>query len=58
MAQGVTRVREPYAITAPLTGIATRSPVEIGDNVIAGDGGGHDPAGRYHIGQSGCTSRA
>ena len=34
-AQGVTRVRNPYAITAPITGAATRSPVEVGDQVIA-----------------------
>ena len=36
LAQGVTRVRDPYAITAPITGSATRSPVEVGDRVIAG----------------------
>ena len=36
-AQGVTRVRNPYAITAPITGTATRSPVEVGDQVIAGE---------------------
>ncbi len=36
LAQGVTRVREPYAITAPITGTATRSPVEVGDAVSAG----------------------
>ncbi len=36
-AQGVTRVRSPYAITAPITGAATRSPVEIGDPVTAGE---------------------
>ena len=36
-AQGVTRVRNPYAITAPITGAATRSPVEVGDQVIAGE---------------------
>ncbi|MFN4098339.1 MAG: efflux RND transporter periplasmic adaptor subunit [Pararhodobacter sp.] len=35
-AQGVTRVRAPYAIAAPITGTATRSPVEIGDAVVAG----------------------
>jgi HlyD family secretion protein len=35
-AQGVTRVREPYAIAAPITGTATRSPVEVGDAVVAG----------------------
>lgn len=35
-AQGVTRVREPYAITAPITGTVTRSPVMAGDSVTAG----------------------
>ncbi|MGP9791626.1 efflux RND transporter periplasmic adaptor subunit [Roseinatronobacter sp. NSM] len=37
VAQGVTRVRNPYAITAPITGATTRSPVEVGDQVIAGE---------------------
>jgi len=36
-AQGVTRVRTPYAIAAPITGAATRSPVEVGDAVVAGE---------------------
>lgn len=36
-AQGVTRVRNPYAITTPITGAATRSPVEVGDQVVAGE---------------------
>ena len=36
LAQGVTRVRTPYAITAPFTGMAIRSPVEVGDAVVAG----------------------
>ncbi len=36
-AQGVTRARNPYAITAPITGAATRSPVEVGDPVTAGE---------------------
>ncbi|TVP69404.1 MAG: HlyD family efflux transporter periplasmic adaptor subunit [Rhodobacteraceae bacterium] len=36
LAQGVTRVRAPHAITAPITGAATRSPVDVGDHVIAG----------------------
>ncbi len=36
-AQGVTRVRAPYTITAPITGNVTRSPVEVGDSVIAGE---------------------
>ncbi|MCC5974476.1 MAG: HlyD family efflux transporter periplasmic adaptor subunit, partial [Rubellimicrobium sp.] len=35
-AQGVTRVRNSYAITAPIAGTTTRSPVEIGDEVVAG----------------------
>lgn len=35
--QGVTRVREPYAIAAPITGTATRSPLEVGDHVVAGE---------------------
>ncbi len=34
-AQGVTRVRDPYAITAPITGYAQRAPVVEGDAVIA-----------------------
>lgn len=37
LAQGVTRVRDPYAIAAPFTGMAIRSPVEIGDRVVAGE---------------------
>lgn len=36
-AQGVTRVREPFAVTAPLAGTTTRAPVEVGDRVIAGE---------------------
>lgn len=36
MAQGVTRVKSHYTITAPITGNATRSPVEVGDQVVAG----------------------
>ncbi|MGR3587560.1 MAG: hypothetical protein ACU0BH_03575 [Paracoccaceae bacterium] len=36
-AQGVTRVRNPYAITAPITGAATRFPVEVGDQVVVGE---------------------
>ena len=36
-AEGITRVREPYAITAPLTGMTTRSPVQVGDAVRAGE---------------------
>ncbi len=36
-AEGMTRVREPYAITAPLTGMTTRSPVQVGDTVTGGE---------------------
>ncbi len=36
-AEGVTRVREPYAITAPITGHAQRAPVAEGDVVVAGE---------------------
>jgi HlyD family secretion protein len=32
-AEGITRVRDPYLVTAPLTGIAARSPVDVGDTV-------------------------
>jgi len=35
-AEGITRVREPYAITAPITGTAGRSPVQVGDPVVQG----------------------
>lgn len=37
LAQGVTRVRSPHAIAAPITGSVTRSPVEVGDRVVAGE---------------------
>ncbi|MCC6001849.1 MAG: HlyD family efflux transporter periplasmic adaptor subunit [Pararhodobacter sp.] len=37
LAEGVTRVREPYAITAPITGMVTRSPVAVGDAVVRGE---------------------
>jgi HlyD family secretion protein len=36
-AQGVTRVRAAYTIAAPITGSVTRSPVEVGDAVVAGE---------------------
>lgn len=36
-AEGMTRVRDPYLVTAPVSGIAARSPVEIGDAVVAGE---------------------
>lgn len=35
-AEGMTRVRTPFSVTAPLTGIATRSPVQVGDRVERG----------------------
>lgn len=35
-AEGITRVREPYAITAPITGTAERAPVDVGDAVVQG----------------------
>lgn len=34
---GRTRVREVYEIAAPLTGLARRAPVSVGDAVVAGD---------------------
>jgi len=36
LAQGVTRVRAPHAIAAPIAGTVDRSPVEAGDRVVAG----------------------
>ena len=33
-AEGVTRVRDPYLVTAPISGTTTRSPVEVGDQVM------------------------
>ena len=36
-AEGVSRVREPYLVTAPITGTAARSPVAVGDNVARGE---------------------
>lgn len=36
-AEGVTGVRDPWTVTAPLTGTAIRSPVEVGDRVTRGD---------------------
>ena len=35
-AEGVSRVREPYLVTAPITGTAARSPVGVGDAVTRG----------------------
>ncbi|HHX91056.1 MAG TPA: HlyD family efflux transporter periplasmic adaptor subunit [Paracoccus sp.] len=36
-AEGITRVREPYTITAPITGSITRSLVDVGDRVVRGE---------------------
>lgn len=36
-AEGITRIREPFAVVAPVTGTTTRSPVEVGDSVVAGE---------------------
>ncbi len=36
-AEGVTRVREPYLVTAPISGMATRSPLHVGDAVVRGE---------------------
>lgn len=35
-AEGMTRVRAPYLVTAPITGTTVRSPVEVGDAVVRG----------------------
>jgi HlyD family secretion protein len=34
---GITRIRQTYEVSAPLTGFAVRSPVEVGDAVAAGE---------------------
>lgn len=34
-ANGVTRIRDTYLVTAPISGTTTRSPVEVGDEVLA-----------------------
>lgn len=34
---GVTRIRDTYLVTAPITGTTARSPVEVGDRVVAGE---------------------
>lgn len=36
-AEGITRIRDPWQVTAPVTGNTTRSPVEVGDKVVAGE---------------------
>jgi len=35
-AEGVTRIREVFAVSAPIAGTVLRAPVEVGDPVIAG----------------------
>lgn len=34
-ANGVTRIRDTYLVSAPISGTAARSPVEVGDEVVA-----------------------
>ena len=36
-AEGITRIRQPWQVTAPVTGNTTRSPVEVGDRVTRGE---------------------
>lgn len=36
-AEGITRVRDTWRVTAPVTGAAQRAPVQVGDSVIGGD---------------------
>jgi HlyD family secretion protein len=36
LAEGTTRVRDPYTVAAPIAGTTLRSPVEVGDPVIRG----------------------
>ncbi|WP_096787596.1 efflux RND transporter periplasmic adaptor subunit [Rhodobacter sp. CZR27] len=36
-AEGMTRVRDPFEVTAPMTGTTTRSPVQVGDRVQRGE---------------------
>ena len=36
-ADGKTRIREIYAVSAPITGTAQRAPVRVGDVVTAGE---------------------
>ncbi len=36
-AEGITRVRDPHVITAPISGTTTRSPVQVGDSVAEGE---------------------
>lgn len=37
LAEGMTRVREPYTVTAPIAGTTTRAPVQTGDRVVGGE---------------------
>ena len=34
---GTTQVKDLFEISAPITGVALRSPVEVGDRVVAGE---------------------
>lgn len=36
-AEGVTMVREPWTVSAPLTGAVARSPLQVGDAVVQGE---------------------
>lgn len=36
-AEGVTRIREVFAVSAPIAGTVLRAPVEVGDPVVAGE---------------------
>jgi HlyD family secretion protein len=36
-AEGVTRIADPWIVSAPSTGTTTRSPVEVGDAAVAGE---------------------
>lgn len=36
-ADGVTRIKDIYEVSSPITGTALRSPVEVGDRVVAGE---------------------
>jgi HlyD family secretion protein len=36
-AEGVTRIPDPWIVSAPSTGTTTRSPVEVGDAAVAGE---------------------
>jgi HlyD family secretion protein len=35
-AEGITRIREAWSVTAPITGTVARSPVRVGDRVVQG----------------------